>query len=87
MTKTLKIAAVGVLAAVGMTAAAVAQQADSQIPAMTAEQHGKMMSGNGKMSHDGMMADPAMRKRMVQMMDNCEKMMKTMGDKSAPAQK
>lgn len=88
MTKTLKIATVGVLAAVGLTTAAVAQQADSQMPAMTAEQHGKMMSGDGKMSHDNMMtADPAVRKRMAQMMENCEKMMTKMGDKSAPAQK
>lgn len=79
MKKTLKIALVGTLAALGMTSAAIAQQPTAQKPAMSAQEHQKMMSGSMK-GHDGMMMnDPEMRKQMTQMMDNCNKMMNKMG--------
>ena len=81
MTNTLKIAAVGAFAALGLASTAVAQQSSGQKPNMSAEQHQQMMSGgmqNGQMM--SMMADPQMRQQMMQMMQGCNQMMQQMGN-------
>ncbi len=81
MTNTLKIAAVGALAALGLASAAVAQQSSGQMPNMTAQQHQQMMAGgmqNGQMM--ATMADPQMRQQMMQMMKDCNQMMQQMGN-------
>lgn len=86
MKNTLKIIGVGVLAAVGLASAAVAQKSDAQHPAMSAEQHRQMMSDGNKMGNGQMMGkmmtDPEMRKQMGAMMNNCNQMMKQMGSMS-----
>ena len=85
--KSIKIAALGTLAAIGMATAALAQQSNPQ-PRMTPEQHQQMMSGGGMMGHGNMMTmmnDPEMRQQMSQMMGHCERMMKQTGDQSAKA--
>ncbi len=86
MKKNLKIIGVGALAAVGLASAAVAQQSNTQQPAMSAEQHRQMMSDGNKMGNGQMMGkmmtDPEMRKQMGAMMDNCNRMMKQMGSMS-----
>ena len=77
----MKIALVGIAAALGITTAAVAQQQSSgSMPGMTAEQHRQMMSGGNQKGQGGMMMDHA---SMAKMMDHCGKMMKEMGDKPA----
>lgn len=81
MINTLKIAAVGAVAALGLASAAVAQQSSGQKPNMTAQQHQQMMSGgmqNGQMM--ATMADPQMGQQMMEMMKGCNQMMKQMGD-------
>ncbi len=77
---TLKIAAVGALAALGLASAAVAQQSSGQKPNMSAQQHQQMMSG-GKQDGQTMpkMANPQMRQKMMQMMKDCNQMMQQMG--------
>ena len=86
MKMNLKIIGVGVLVAVGLASAAVAQKSDAQQPAMSAEQHRQMMSDGNKMGNGQMMGkmmtDPEMRKQMGAMMDNCHGMMKQMGSMS-----
>lgn len=77
----LKIAAVGALAALGLSSAAVAQQSSGQKPNMSAQQHQQMMSSgmqNGQTMP--MMAEPQMRQQMMQMMKDCNHMMQQMGD-------
>lgn len=81
MINTLKIAAVGAVAALGLGSVAVAQQSSGQKPNMTAQQHQRMMAGgmqNGQMT--ATMADPQMRQQMMQMMQGCNQMMKQMGN-------
>ncbi len=81
MINTLKIAAVGALAAIGLASAAVAQQSSAQMPNMSPQQHQQMMSGgmpNGSMM--SMMADPKMGQHMMQMMKDCNQMMQQMGN-------
>ena len=75
----LKVAAVGALAAIGLSSAAVAQQSSGQKPSMSAQQHQQMISGgmqNGQTMP--MMAEPQMRQRMMQMMKGCNQMMQQM---------
>lgn len=80
----LKIAAIGMVAVLGLATTAMAQSSES-MPGMTAEQHRQMMSGGDRKAEGGMMMNNA---EMAQMMDRCEKMMKEMGDKpAAPATK
>lgn len=81
--KNFKIAAVGMVAALGLATTALAQQSSGSMPGMTAEQHRQMMSGNSKKGDTGMMTDA----QMSQMMAHCEKMMSMMGDKASPAHK
>lgn len=81
MMNTLKIAAVGAVAALGLASAAVAQQSSGQKPNMTAQQHQQMMAGgmqNGQMM--ATMADPQMRQQMMEMMKGCNQMMQQMGN-------
>ena len=78
---TLKNSAVGALAALGLSSAAVAQQSSDQKPNMSAPQHQQMMSGgmqNGQSMP--MMADPQMRQQMMKMMTGCNQMMQKMGN-------
>lgn len=75
MTKNLKIAALGALAAIGLASAATAQQSVSGNQASQPAKSGQNgMMGRGQM----MMNDPQMRKQMTEMMDHCGKMMKKM---------
>ena len=76
----LKIAAFGMVAALGLATTAVAQQASGSMPGMTAEQHRQMMSRGDQKGQGGMMMKNA---DMAQMMGHCQKMMKMMDDKSA----
>jgi|GEM_PF-2279495 len=78
--KSLKIAAFGMIAVLGLATTAVAQQSSGSMPGMTAEQHRQMMSGQDQKGKGGMMMNHA---DMAQMMDRCEKMMKQMDDKPA----
>ena len=83
--KTLKIAAIGVAASLGLATTAVAQQSSGSMPGMTAEQHRQMMSGSDQKDKGGMKMDHA---DMSQMMERCEKMMKEMRHTSSlPAEK
>ena len=88
MTKTMKMLVMGVVGAVGLTSAAVAQQSTQQNTAqrqgMTPEQHRQMMSGGnmGQGHMNMMMNDPQMRKQMTDMMANCNRMMQMMGNMS-----
>lgn len=79
MKKDLKVALFGALATLGLASAAMAHQSDNQRPTMPAEEHQKMMSGDGMMGHGDMMMpmmnDPEMRKQMAEMMGGCAKMM------------
>lgn len=78
----LKIAAVGALAALGLSSAAVAQQSGGQKPDMSAQQHQQMTSGAMQKGHAmPMMADPEMRQQMMQMMKGCNQMMQQMENK------
>ena len=93
MTKKLKMAALGAVAAVGLASAgAFAQQAETQrTPANPQMNQGQMnqgmrdgaMMGNGMM---GMMNDPEMRRQMSEMMSNCNRMMERMGNMSGMGQ-
>ncbi len=76
----LKIAGLGMFAALGLATTAVAQQPNSSMPGMTAEQHRQMMSRGDQKGQGGMMMNQA---DMTQMMGHCQKMMKMMDDKSA----
>ena len=79
MMNPLRIAAVGALAALGLSTAAMAQQSSGQKPNMSAQQHQQMMSGgmqNGQTMP--MMADSQMRQQMMQMMKGCNQMMQQM---------
>lgn len=76
----LKIAALGLVAALGLATTAVAQQPSVPMPGMTAEQHRQMMSRGDQKGQGGMMMNHA---EMAQMMGHCQKMMKMMDDKSA----
>lgn len=78
--RSVKIAAFGMLAALGLATTAVAQQTSGSMPGMTAEQHRQMMSRGDQKDQGGMMMNHA---DMAQMMDRCEKMMKMMEDKPA----
>ena len=78
--KNLKIAALGLIGAVGVATTAVAQQPSQSMPGMTAEQHRQMMSQGDQKSQGGMMMND---REMAQMMDSCGKMMKMMEDKPA----
>lgn len=78
--KSVKIAAFGIVAALGLASTAMAQQSGGSMPGMTAEQHRQMMSGGDQKGKGGMMMNHA---QMAQMMDRCEKMMKMMEDKPA----
>lgn len=78
--KTVKIAAIGVVTALGLATTAMAQQSSGAMPDMTPEQHRQMMSRGDQKGQGGMMMNQA---EMAQMMDRCEKMMKMMGDKPA----
>ena len=80
MKKFLTIAA-GALAAVSFTTSAVAQSESAQ-GGMTAEEHQRMMSDGTMPGQEQMMSDPDMHRRMMAMMDRCEKMM-AKKDKSA----
>lgn len=82
--KSLKIAAFGMVAALGLTTAAMAQQSSGPMPGMTAEQHRQMMSAGDRKGEGGMMMNHA---DMARMMDRCAKMMKEMGDKPAAPRK
>ncbi len=76
----LKIAAFGMLAALGLATTAVAQQPSGSMPGMTAEQHRQMMSRGDQKGQGGMMMNNA---DMAQMMGHCQQMMKMMDNKSA----
>lgn len=78
--KNLKIAAFGVVGALGLATTAVAQQPSGSMPGMTAEQHRQMMSRSDPKGKSDMMMNHG---EMAQMMDRCEKMMKMMEDKPA----
>lgn len=80
----LKVIGLGTFAAAGIATAAVAQESNTQRPAMSAEQHRQMMSGanQGGQMQNGMMADPQMHKQMMTMMENCNRMMQHMGSMS-----
>ena len=85
MTKTMKMLVTGVVGAVGLTSAAVAQQSTQQNTAqhqgMTPEQHRQMMSG-GNMGQGQMQMNGAMHKEMMEMMASCTRMMQMMGNMS-----
>ena len=89
MTKTIKMLMTGVVGAVGLSSAAVAQQSTQQDNAqhqgMTPEQHRQMMAGGNmaKGQMNMMMNDPQMRKQMTDMMASCTRMMQMMGNMSA----
>lgn len=79
MKNRLKIIAAGTLGAIGFASAAIAQT-NTQNPASPNGQPGRMME-SGMMGHGknmGMMMDPAMHKKMADMMNDCSKMMKKM---------
>lgn len=80
----LKLIGLGAFAAAGIATAAVAQQSNTQRPQMSAEQHRQMMSGGmqGGQTMNGMNADPKMHQQMMTMMENCNRMMKNMGNMS-----
>lgn len=78
--KSMKVAAVGMAAVLGLATTAIAQQPSGSMPRMTAEQHRQMMAGGDQKGESGMMMHHA---DMAQMMDRCEKMMKEMDDKPA----
>lgn len=82
--KNLKIAALGMIAAMGLATTAFAQQSSTSMPGMTAEQHRQMMAGADQKDKGAMMNHGDMAK----MMEGCEKMMKMMDSNSAaPAAK
>ena len=87
MTKTMKILVTGVVGAVGLSSAAVAQQTTQQNTAqhqrMTPEQHRQMMSGGNMGQGQMQMNDPKMHKQMMDMMASCNHMMQMMGNMSA----
>ena len=80
MMNTLKIAAVGALAALGLTSAAVAQQSSGQKPNMSAQQHQQMSGGMQNGQAMPMMSGPQMRQQVMQMMKGCNQMMQQMGN-------
>lgn len=73
MRKFIAIAA-GALAAASFSAVGAAQTANPS-SGMTAEEHQQMMSGGSTQGQERMMSDPDMHRRMMAMMDRCEKMM------------
>ena len=82
--KNVKLAAIALVAALGIGSAAMAQQSSGSMPGMTPEQHQQMMSGRGQNGQGGMM-NMMSDAEMGKMMENCRKMMQGMGEKSAPA--
>lgn len=83
--KSVKIAVIGIAAALGLATTAMAQQSSGSMSGMTAEQHRQMTSAGDRKGQGGTMMNHA---DMARMMDRCAKMMKEMGDKpAAPAAK
>lgn len=78
--KNVKLAAIALVAALGIGSAATAQQSGGSMAGMTPEQHRQMMSDSGQKGHGGMKMGDA---EMGKMMENCRKMMQSMGEQSA----
>ena len=89
MTRKIKMAALGAVAAVGLASAgALAQQGNTQRPPANPQMNQEMMRDGGMMG-GGMMAmmnDPEMRRQMTEMMSNCNRMMERMGNMSETGQ-
>lgn len=85
MTRKLKFAALGAVAAAGLASAgALAQQTEGQRTPANPQSNQQMMRDGG-MPGGGMMAmmnDPEMRRQMTEMMANCNRMMERMGNMS-----
>lgn len=83
MTKMMKMMLTGVVGAVGLSSAAIAQQSAQQNTAqhqtMTPEQHRQMMSGGNMGQGQMQMNNPQMHKQMMEMMASCNRMMQMMG--------
>jgi hypothetical protein len=87
MRKQIKIAAIGVAGALGLASAALAQQPMAQGERQNRPANNQMMDhGNMQGGMMGMMHDPEMRRQMMQMMTNCNRMMERMGNMPAGGQ-
>ncbi len=77
----LKMAALGVFAALGIASAAVAQPKVDHPPRNEASTSQSGMKQGDMAGMMAMMNDPEMRKEMMEMMRNCNKMMKMKQEK------